>query len=133
MPEEKPESKGGKRNEKKAEGLHEKWRRDPVSGLFFGLILILLGVVFLLSTQGWISRHDWWKYFIIGLGVIFLIEVLVRHTRAAYRRPVFGRLFAGLILICVGLAAIGGFGNWWPLILIVVGLAILFNFWFRKK
>ena len=133
MPEEKPGRKGGKHEEKEAEGLQEKWRRDPVSGLFFGLILVLLGVVFFLSTQDWISRDDWWKYFITGLGIIFLIEVLVRYTRPAYRRPVFGRVIAGLILICVGLAFIGGLGNWWPLILIIVGLVIVFNFWFRKK
>ena len=133
MSEEKPEHKERKRGEKEDEGLQEKWRRDPISGLSFGLILILLGVTFFLAAQDLISWDDWWKYFIIGLGVIFLIEVLVRYVKPAYRRPVFGRLIAGLILIAVGVAFIGGLGNWWPLILIVVGLAILFNFWFRRK
>ena len=76
MPEEKHGRKGGKRDEKEVEGLQEKWRRDPVSGLFFGLILVMVGIVFFLSTQGWISRDDWWKYFIIGLGVIFLKGLL---------------------------------------------------------
>ena len=130
MSEEKPERR---HDEKEDEEKQEKWRRDPISGLVFGLIVVLLGVVFFLSAQDWISWGDWWKYFIIGLGVIFLIEVLVRYTRPAYRRPIFGRLIAGLILICVGLAFIGGFGEWWPLILIVVGLAILLNVLLRRK
>jgi len=129
MSEEKPERR---HDEKEGEGMQEKWRRDPISGLFFGLILILLGVVFFLSAQGWISWGDWWKYFIIGLGFIFLIEVLVRYTKPAYRRPIFGKLIAGIILICVGAAFIGGIGNWWPLILIIVGLAILLNVWLRR-
>ncbi len=127
MSEEKPERRHYEHDEKE-----EKWRRDPISGLGFGLILVLLGVVFFLSAQGWISWGDWWKYFIIGLGVIFLMEVLVRYTKPAYRRPVFGKLIAGLILICVGAAFIGGVGNWWPLILIIVGLAILLRVWLRR-
>ena len=133
MSEEKPERKHGEHDEKEGEGMQEKWRRDPISGLVFGLILVLLGVVFFLAAQDWISWGDWWKHFIIGLGVIFLIEVLVRYTRPAYRRPVFGKLIAGLVLICVGVAFTTGIGNWWPLILIVVGLAILLNTWLRRK
>ena len=130
MPEEKPERR---HDEKEDEGMQEKWRRDPISGLFFGLILVVVGVVLFLSMQGLISWDDWWKYFIIGLGCIFLIEVLVRYTRPAYRRPVFGRLITGLILICVGVAFLTGIGNWWPLILIVIGLAILFNTFLRRR
>jgi len=133
MAEERPEHEDRKRHEKEKEGLQEKWRRDPISGLCFGLVLVVLGVVVLLVMQDWISRDDWWKYFITGLGIIFLIEVLVRHTQPAYRRPVSGRLMAGLILIAVGLANIGGLGNWWPLILIIGGLAIVFKFWFGRK
>jgi hypothetical protein len=130
LPEEKPKHS---HDEKEDEEMQEKWRRDPISGVFFGLILVLLGVVFFLAAQDWISWGDWWKYFIIGLGVIFLIEVLVRYTRPAYRRPISGRLIAGLVLICIGAAFIGGIGDWWPLILIIVGLAILLNVWLREK
>ncbi len=46
MSEEKPERRHREHDEKEGEGMQEKWRRDPISGLFFGLILILLGVVF---------------------------------------------------------------------------------------
>ena len=124
MPEEKPERRH--QDEKGGEGTQEKWRRDPISGVVFGLTLAILGVTLFLAAQGRISWDDWWKYFIIGLGVIFLIEVLIRYTRPAYRRPMFGRLVAGLILICVGVAFLIGIGSWWPLILVAVGLAILF-------
>jgi len=131
--EEKPVGKEGRRDEKKEEGVQEKWRRDPISGVVFGLILLVLGVLLTLAVQDLVSWDDWWKYFIIGIGVIFLIEVLVRYTKPAYRRPMFGRFIAGLILICVGVAFIGGFGNWWPLIIVAVAVAILLKILFGRK
>jgi peptidoglycan/LPS O-acetylase OafA/YrhL len=131
MSEEKPERR--RRDEKEGEGTQEKWRRDPISGVVFGLLLALLGVTLFLAGQQRISWDDWWKYFIIGLGVIFLIEVLVRQARPAYRRPMFGRLVAGVIFICVGLAFLIGIGTWWPLILVAVGLAIVFYALLRRR
>ena len=95
--------------------MRERWH-----GLFWGLLLIWLGVSLLLSMQGF---GAWWQYFIIGLGVIFLIEARVRGR---------GRIIVGLVLIGVGVAFLTGIGNWWPLILILVGLAIVLNTWLRR-
>jgi len=94
--------------------------RDREHGLFWGLLLICLGVSFFLSMQGF---GAWWKYFLIGLGIIFLIEARWRGT---------GHIIAGLVLMGVGIALLTGFGIWWPLILILAGVAILLNTWRRK-
>lgn len=119
-----------------SEERHEEgwqWRyKKRAFGVFWGLVLILLGIVLFISFQGWITWGEWWQYFLIGLGLIFLIESLVRYTNREYRRPRFGRVIAGLVLIFVGLAFLLGFGKWWPLILIVVGLAVLFNVWLKR-
>ena len=128
MSEEKPERRHGEH-----ESMEEKWRRDPIAGVVFALILLLLGVLLTLAVQERIPWDEWWKYFLIGIGVIFLIEVLVRYTKPAYRRPVFGKFIAGLILICIGVAFIGGFGNWWPLIIVAVAVAILLKILFGRK
>ena len=133
MPEEKPEGRERRRDEKREEGMEEKWRRDPISGVVFGLIVLVLGVLLTLAARHVMSWDDWWKYFIIGIGVVFLIEVLIRYLRPAYRRPIFGRFVAGLILICVGVASIGGFGSWWPLIIIAVAVAILLRLLLFRK
>ncbi len=111
-----------------------RWRYDRSRnpGRFWGLILIVLGIVFFLYTQGWLTRGEWWQYFLIGLGLIFLIESLVRYSGRESHRPGLGRAAAGLILIFIGAAFLLGFGNWWPLILIVVGLAVLLNVWSRR-
>ena len=133
MSEEKQESKESGRDEKREEGMQEKWRRDPISGVVFALILLTLGVLLTLAVRGLILWDDWWKYFIIGIGVVFLIEVLIRYAKPAYRRPMFGRFVTGLILICLGVAFIGGFGTWWPLILVAIAVAILLRLLLWRK
>jgi hypothetical protein len=125
MPEEKPEGRERRRDEKRDEGMEEKWRRDPISGVVFGLVVLALGVLLTLAAKNVISWDDWWKYFLIGIGVAFLIEVAVRRLNPAYRRPMFGRFVAGLVLICLGVAFVGGFGTWWPLIIVAIAVAIL--------
>jgi hypothetical protein len=134
MAEEKPEHRERRRDEKGGgEGMEEKWRRDPISGVVFGLIVLALGVLLTLAARNVISWDDWWKYFLIGIGVAFLIEVAVRRLNPAYRRPMFGRFVAGLVLICIGAASVGGFGTWWPLIIVAIAVAILVRLLLFRK
>jgi hypothetical protein len=103
----------------------EKWARDPLGAIFFGLILLVVAVVLLLGTQGYVEWEGIWAYFLVGLGVIFWVEALVRFALPAYRRPIFGRLILGLILVAVGATNIYGLAEWWPVALIVVALAVV--------
>ncbi|MFB0518954.1 MAG: hypothetical protein ACETWC_06700 [Acidobacteriota bacterium] len=100
--------------------------KDPLSAIFSGLIVILLGVLFLLVTQDYLRWGDWWAYLLVGIGIIFVIEVIVRQTRAQYRCPIAGKLIGGLVLIAVGAGHIYGLRHWWPLVIIVVGFVIMF-------
>ena len=114
-----------KGHDEKGGGIEEKWRRDPFSALFAGLIVILAGILWFLSAQDVIGSGEWWAYFLIGLGGIFIIERLVRYANPAYRRPMFGRMLLGVILICVGASNIYGIREWWPLIVVAIGLAVV--------
>jgi hypothetical protein len=108
-------------------------RRPHLPGLFPGLVLILLGVTFFLSMQHWFSWGEWWQYFLVGLGVIFIIDAIVQYAYSEYPHPGFGRFITGIILIIVGVAFIFGFEKWWPLILIAVGLGIVAGAVFRRR
>lgn len=122
------------RNEKEEkQEKDEKHRRDPLGGAIFGLIVIAVGVLFLLASQDKIDWGDWWAYLLTAIGCIFIIEVILRSIMPAFRRPVFGKLLAGLILIAIGASNIYGWGSWWPLIVIGAGILILFNALFRQK
>ena len=95
-----------------------------LSGISGGVFLILLGVLLFLATQGTLSWDKWWQFLVIGIGVILLADsLLYRRGNAGEFRS--GRLIAGIILIGVGIAFLLGSVAWWPLIIIVVGVAVI--------
>jgi len=119
--------------EKDEKHWEEKHKKDPLSGVVGGLIVILLGVLFLLATMDYIDWSIWWAYLLMGIGGIFIIEVIIRTASPAYRRPITGKLIAGFVLIAIGAANIYGLEHWWPLIIIAVGIIIIFSALWRGK
>jgi len=119
--------KNNEDKEKNNQASERRHKRDPYSGIFGGLILILLGALFLLATMDVISWGDWWAYFLLGLGAVFIIEFIVRSVTPAYRHQHRGKLIVGTVLIVIGGAHISGMVSWWPLILIAVGIIIIFT------
>ncbi len=109
-----------------------KTRQDYRPKVTGGLILILLGVLFLLTEMDIISWADWWAWFLVGLGSIFLLESLLQAVSTEGRRGIRGRVTAGLILMIIGGAYLVGFYDWWPLILIAVGIVVLVSAFLRK-
>jgi hypothetical protein len=99
--------------------------RDVISAILGGVFLILLGVLLFLASQGILSWDKWWQFLIIGLGIIFLIDIVIRYQKEGSRGFRIGRLIAGIVLIGVGVAFLLGNVSWWPLIIIVVGVAII--------
>ena len=92
-----------------------------------GLTLILLGVLFLLINLNYLDWSDLAAYFLLGLGLILLVEGLsLKSTPGAQRSPM-GKILAGIILIIIGAGNIFGHFTWWPLILIVIGLYLLLS------
>jgi hypothetical protein len=105
-------------------------RSHPYHGLFAGLTLILLGALFLFNQAGWVTGDSWWKYLLIGLGGISIINGLLNYFSQRYRWFSFGKFLAGFILITLGVIFLLGAGQWWPLVIVVVGLALIFrSFW----
>jgi hypothetical protein len=108
-------------------------QRDSWRGLFPGLLLIVLGVLLFAATRDWISWDIWWKYFLIGLGVVFLIDAGVHYLNSDSRHAFNGKIVPGVILIFVGIAFLYGFDQWWPAVLIAGGVAILLGIFFRRS
>jgi hypothetical protein len=118
-----------------SKNLFGKWigPRSPIGGLLPGLILILLGVLFLLDYLKMLPGDQWWQYFLVGLGIIFIVEAWMQYLNPATRRPGFSRIISGLVLVGVGLFFLFGFSQWWSLVLIVIGLLLVLNFVFRGR
>ncbi len=96
------------------------------SGLGWGLLLILIGVLVFADNQSWLQGGEGWLYFAIGLGALFVIGFLVRCIgKARNIWSSLGGLVAGVSLIYVGAAFLYGFGNWWPVVFILIGMGYL--------
>ena len=98
--------------------------KDGLSRIFTGLIIIWLGITLYMGNQDWLDG-SWWSYFILGIGVLLLVEFLVRISQdKSY--PMYGKLIGGSILVTVGAGNIYGMHDLWPLVFVIVGLAIIF-------
>jgi hypothetical protein len=105
---------------------HEKGRGGDITGAITGgLVLIWLGISFYLAQTGYISWSNWWELFLVGLGVIIILQGVVRYGQG--HGPFTGSIIAGLILILIGAAFYWGFqfANLWPLIFVAIGIAVL--------
>jgi uncharacterized ion transporter superfamily protein YfcC len=112
------------RQERREARRHYPWR-----GIFPGLLLILIGGLFLAVQQSWIPQNTWWEYLLIGLGGIAVITGLVRQYFHDYRYRGAGQFVMGAILITLGALFLLGSGHWWPLVLIVVGATVFLRLW----
>jgi len=102
------------------------------SGILGGLILLALGILLFLANQGVIGWDIWWQYFLVGLGAAFLIDCAVRYFQD-HQSFLRGRLIAGIILIGIGVVFLAGVTTLWPVIIIVVGLAVLLSGLLRRR
>jgi hypothetical protein len=133
---EKDEEKRPQQHEKDEKSWDEKWRRDPVEAAGWAVFLIWIGIVFLAENMS-VDLGPWTgdvgRLILAGAGVIILVQVLIRVLFPAYRRPVIGSLIFGLILLTLGLGAMSSWDVIWPIIVIVVGVAILAGALLRRR
>jgi len=127
--------------EKKEESIDEKWARDPLGTAMGALVLIWLGVVLLVANAGLLGTlvkwDNFWAWFLMGLGVIMVVEALIRLVVPAFRRPMLGKIIGGVVLFLIGASATFiktfNWDKWWPIIPIAFGVAILLGGLFRKR
>jgi hypothetical protein len=111
------------------------WRHHhhPLRGLFWGLLLITLGILFFGVNQGWFPDDNWWQFLLIGIGACFIVDGLVNLAIPQPYHEIAGRFIPGVILVCIGLAFIYGFDRWWPLVLVAAGVIIILSVFIRRR
>ena len=123
---EKADEKSEKADDKseKSEKGEDKWQKDPLSGVFVGLILITAGVIYL--GRSYLPDPDlWWAWIMVGIGMISLLDAVVRSTKPEWKRPLFGKILLGVILIVLGAGFIYQIEISWPFLLIGIGAVML--------
>jgi hypothetical protein len=104
-----------------------KRRRIWSYSMIVGLELLVIGIVVFLWARNVLTPTDTLAYFLLGIGVIELLDVVARYLKLAPLRFMWCRIMLAFVLLSSGGAVLGGIGDWWPLILILVGVGILVN------
>jgi len=121
------------RRARREEQRRKKEQGSPIPNLFWGLIFILSAIVIYLYSQDYVAADDIWKVFLTGLGGIFIVEGITYLFSSSYRSHAIGRMIPGIILSFVGLGFLLGFSNWWPIALIIAGVAIIAISWILQR
>jgi hypothetical protein len=93
-------------------------------GIIPGLVLIIMGGLVLLAYYGYLAA-EWWQYFIVGLGIMFIILSWIRQLEKDPGRSRLSLVLTGLALVVAGFLALFNPARWWPAILIAAGLGIV--------
>ena len=106
-------------------------RRRGLERFFWPSLLLIAGFIFLAENLGVLPgvRADAWDWIMVAVGGLLLGGALLRIVLPDAGEPSIFWMIAGAALIAVGLGDILAvnmdFGNWWPVILIIIGLSAL--------
>lgn len=99
---------------------------DPFSGIITGVLFVIAGALIFADKLD-ILEGGWFWWLIFAYGIILIGESVYRLSVPRYSRPVGGRLIWGAILVAFSASQIYELENWWPLILIAAGVAMIVN------
>jgi chromate transport protein ChrA len=116
---------------------NEEYSLNPAMRMIFGflpgIILILLGALFLLSQAGYLTG-EWWQYFLVGMAVIVFLETGIRFRATTPKRLKWVRMASALLMIIGGALFLFNPNGWWPWALIGAGVVVVFLFlWAHQK
>ena len=102
--------------------------RNNINQIFWGLVIVLIGMLFLAQNLGYLQNYSFWRY-LPGLLILFGFYQLFVNRFKAWFGPLL-LIFIGSFLLLATLKIISWatFGSMiWPIILILVGLSIIFH------
>ncbi|MBN1122355.1 MAG: hypothetical protein JXJ17_14870 [Anaerolineae bacterium] len=100
------------------------------SSIFWAALLIVAGAVLLAWNMGMLpAGTEPWDWIMLGAGGLLLLKALIRVILPNVSGPSIFNIIAGCVLIGIGLGNTFGldisFEQWWPVILIAIGLTAL--------
>lgn len=103
-------------------------RRNGFNQIFWGLVIIVVGVLFLAQNLGFIQDYSFWKYLPALLIILGVYQLFANRLRAWAGPLMIILVGTFLLLATLDVIAWSTFGSLiWPTILILVGLSILLN------
>jgi predicted membrane protein len=106
---------------------------SPASGLFFGGVIVAIGLLLLLDNMHIIRMRDVWQYWPLLLVVFGLSRIVECHTPSSLIWGGLVALIGGLIFLDNLYPGMINFNFIWPLIIIAFGLTLLWKALERRK
>lgn len=103
-------------------------RSNNFNQIFWGLIIIVVGALFLAQNLGFIQDYSFWKYLPALLIVLGVYQLFLNRFRAWVGPLMITLIGAFLLLATLNIISWSTFGSMiWPTILILVGLSIILH------
>lgn len=107
--------------------------RNLSGRLTTGTVIVLIGLVLILSTTGFVEMRSVWGW-IAALFVLIGAWALIRSEFRNLVGPVMLIAIAGTFFLRnVGIVPDGAIGMWWPLFVVLFGILIMINRSRRRK
>ena len=111
------------KNEKDKEKGEGKWRNDPLGGVFAGVILIVVACSYLFRS--YFPQGEWFMWALAGIGAVLILDALAHSLKPEWKRPIFGKVIGGVVLIAIGMGMIYEFVDFWAIFLLGLGVIML--------
>ena len=106
-------------------------RNEVLNRITVASMLVFAGLVLIAETMGLLPQIEGasaWDWIFLGVGGLLLLDSLIRILMVDHAEPGLWRLIIGIVLLGIGIGPIFNVHlteNWWPIILIVLGLSAL--------
>ena len=99
-----------------------------LEAIYWGGVIIWAGLIFGADSLGYLPQiggADAWSWVFLGAGLYALLGAFFRVTSPDYPNPTISDWVWAGVLIILGFSGFFSFNIAWPLILVLVGVAIL--------
>jgi len=116
------------------EMMREQAQRKRMESFWWGAVIIWAGLIFIadnLEILPQIRDEGAWSWVFLGAGAFGLAGALIRASSADLPRPTGWDYFWSALFLIIGATGFFGGGIAFPIVLVVIGLAILGDVLFR--
>jgi len=114
-----------RRRNEKDEKDEKRGEEDEKAAIMGGLVVAWLGLSLLLQNAGLLGWADFGGIFLLGLGLIIVFRGLWAYSQSGVFEHGFGYIVGGGFVALLGAGISFDLDEWWPVLLIAVGLVVV--------